>query len=37
MRTGQGLQTALSYVRASLKANWPTLPLAISAAIQARI
>jgi glycosyltransferase involved in cell wall biosynthesis len=37
MRTGQGLPTALSYVRASLKADWPTLPLAISAAIQARI
>lgn len=37
MRTGKGLPTALSYVRASLKADWPTLPLAISAAIQARI
>ena len=37
MRTGQGLPTALSYLRASLKAHWPTLPLAISAAIQARI
>ena len=37
MRTGQGLPTAVSYVRDSLKADWPTLPLAISAAIQARI
>ncbi len=37
MRTGQGLPTALSYVRDSLKADWPTLPLVISAAIQARI
>ena len=37
MRTGKGLPTALSYVCASLKVNWPTLPLAISAAIQARI
>ena len=37
MRTGQGLPAAFSYVHASIKADWPTLPLAISAAIQARI
>ena len=37
LRTDQGLPTALSYVVASLRANWPTLPLTISAAIQARI
>ncbi len=37
MRTGQGFPTALSYLRASLKADWPTLPLAISTAIHARI
>jgi hypothetical protein len=36
LRTGKGLPTAVSYVLASLRADWPTLPLAISSAIQAR-